>query len=110
MWGDTIMQKYVGDIYMITKINYELLKFIKNHDILDGDYTSVCDYVLAKKDAVLIKINDFYIDEDTNSNINFNTINNNCLLVKDVFDPYVGQLFVKDVKMIKTKSLKNTNN
>lgn len=101
------MEKYVGDIYIITNINYKLLELLKKYDIIDDDYLVACTYELAKSDAELLKIGFKYIETDNLRKTNLNN-NNNYILSNEVYDPYIGQLFVKNVR--KVKELKNTLN
>lgn len=102
------MEKYIGDIYIITNINYKLLEFLKKYDIIDDDYLVACTYELAKNDAELLKIGFNYIETDNLRKTNLNNKNNNYILSDEVYDPYIGQLFVKNVRIV--KELKNTLN
>ena len=102
------MEKYIGDIYIITSINYKLLELLKKYDIIDDDYLVACTYELAKNDAELLKIGFKYIETDNLRKTNLNSNNNNCILSNEVYDPYIGQLFVNNIR--KVKELKNTLN
>lgn len=102
------MEKYIGDIYIITSINYKLLELLKKYDIIDDDYLVACTYELAKNDAELLKIGFEYIETDNLRKTNLNSNNNNYILSNEVYDPYIGQLFVNNIR--KVKELKNTLN
>ena len=111
-------KEYIGNIYMITSINDKLLTFLQKYDVVDDDNLCACAYVLAKNDAKLIKINDnCYIDYDsiksTEDAKNIarlleNGAKSNILMKSIVYFPYIGQLFVKDIKVVKSKKLKYT--
>lgn len=102
------MEKYVGDIYIITSINNKLLEYLKKYDIIDDDYLVACTYEIAKKDARLLKVGSKYIEASSLKKINLNSKNSNYILSDEIYDPYIGQLFVKNVRKI--KELKNTIN
>lgn len=102
------MEKYVGDIYIITSINNKLLEYLKKYDIIDDDYLVACTYEIAKKDARLFKVGSKYIETSSLKKINLNSKNSNYILSDEIYDPYIGQLFVKNVRKI--KELKNTLN
>ena len=107
--------EYTGNIYMITGINKKILSYLQKYDIIDDDYLISCNYVLVKENVDLIKINEnCYVDSDSIKSANdFNNIatliNNggtsNLLMKRDVYNPYIGQLFVKDIKKVKTMTL-----
>ena len=109
-------QIYIGDINIIIKINRKLLNFVKKYDVIDADNLVACEYILAKKDVILIKINDFYFI-DIDSIKNFNELNNiqhyieeniesNLLLKEEnnIYDTFIGQLFVSNVKQLTNKN------
>ena len=108
-------KEYTGDIYMITSVDTKLLDFLQTHDIID---LCACKYVLAKQDANLIRVTDnSYIDLDSIKNINYirtiselldNESVSNLIMQYNVDNPYVGQLFVKNLKQIDKKKLKYT--
>ena len=102
------MEKYVGDIYIITRINNKLLEYLKKYDIIDDDYLVACTFELAKSDARLFKVGSKYIETSSLKKINLNSKNSNYILSDEIYDPYIGQLFVKNVRKI--KELKNTLN
>ena len=112
-----MIEYYTGDIYMITNINKEILNFLKNYDIIDEDYLIACKYVLAKKDAKLIKIDDNYIDVDSLKTPNdikiicelLNNGDTNNVLKSYVYNPFIGKLFVKNIKKEKVKKLQYSN-
>lgn len=111
-------KEFIGNIYMITSVDTKLLKYLQNYDIIDDDNLIACKYVLAKEDTRLIKIHDnCYIDYDNikkpnNFKIISSLIKNgdtsNLLMENNVYKPYVGQLFVKELRRI--KKLKYTQN
>lgn len=96
------MEKYIGDIYLITNVS--------------GDEY---DYVLAKSDEVVFKIsNNIYVLVDDISKLQFdlnikefikNNRDNNMLLEKDGYikQPFVGKLFIGNIRELKIKNLKN---
>ena len=100
------MEKYIGDIYLITKINKKLLKYLSTNDIIDDDYLVACEYVLAKENASLIKKENYYIDVENLDEKDLNNLHDNKLLKNEIYDPFIGQLFVKNIRKI--KELKNT--
>lgn len=102
------IEKYVGDIYIITSINYKLLDYLKKYDIIDDDYLVACTYELAKSNARLFKVGSKYIETSSLRKINLNNKNSDYILSDEIYDPYIGQLFVKNVR--KVKELKNTLN
>lgn len=102
------VEKYVGDIYIITSIDYKLLEYLKRYDIIDDDYLVACTYEIAKRDARLFKVGSKYIETSSLRRINLNSKNSNYILSDEIYDPYLGQLFVKNVRKI--KELKNTLN
>ena len=101
-----MFENYVGDIYMITGIDNDLVCYLKTHDIIDDDNLVACSYKLAKSDAEVKKISDnAYIDiEGQNYNLN-----NDSLLKTEVYDPYIGQLFIKNIRKVDIKTLKYIN-
>lgn len=121
---------YVGNIMLVKKVNKKHLKECLNADIIIGDLSGPngpCKTDIAKKDAILVKVSDnYYVDIDSIKDlqdcdyINFclkNNISDNILLKKGTFDPYVGQLFVSNLKKcitveksINIKKLKLLNN
>lgn len=110
--------KYIGDIYMITSIDYNILNYLKTHNIKDNDFLFACKYVLAKRDANLVKIDKYYIDIDAlKTPYDIKNIcelicsgsDSNNLLKNDVYNPYVGQLFVKNLRKRESKNLKYIN-
>lgn len=100
------MEKYIGDIYMITNINKDKLDYLKRYNLIIEDYLEACNYELAKSDAILYKIDGIsYIEVENFHKTNLNSLDNNNILKHKVYDPYVGQLFVKNIRKIKV--LKN---
>lgn len=100
------MEKYTGDIYIITNINNDKLDYLKRYNLITEDYLEACNYVLAKSDVMLYKIDGIsYIEVENLSKTNLNSLDNNNILKCKVYDPYIGQLFVKNIRKIKV--LKN---
>ena len=74
---------------------------------------AACYYELIKTSARLIKIKDYYVDINDleNNNLNFiceqiNNNNDNKILIKtNIYNPYVGELFVKNIKKVNNKTL-----
>ena len=112
--------EYIGNIYMITSIDKKALDFLKKYDVVDDDNLIACKYVLAKEDARLIKIHDnCYIDKEGIKSINDikliaellkSNSTSNIIMKNNIYDPYIGELFVKDIRKIKVKKLNNTQN
>ena len=98
--------EYTGDIYRIYKINNRLLDFLKKYDIVDEDMRAACYYELIKTNAKLIKVGNYYIDIDSIEDTSLDYIcelansnsDNNILIKTEVNNPYVGELFVKNLK------------
>lgn len=99
---------YVGDIFILKQYNSKLLNEFKNYYISIGNaYMIACDFKIAKKDAILIKLDDdLYVDIDSInvfSDCNYinycleNDITDNILLSTASYNPYVGQLFLKNI-------------
>lgn len=100
------MEKYTGDIYIITNINNDKLDYLKSYNLITEDYLKACNYELAKSDVMLYKIDGIsYIEVENLSKTNLNSLDNNNVLKCKVYDPYIGQLFVKNIRKIKV--LKN---
>lgn len=101
-----MFENYLGDIYIITGIDYDLVSYLKTHDIIDSDNLIACKYELAKRDAEVKKVNhNGYIDiEEQNNNLNSDS-----LLKTEVYDPYIGQLFIKNIRKVDIKTLKYIN-
>lgn len=100
------MEKYTGDIYIITNINNDKLDYLKRYNLITEDYLEACNYKLAKSDVMLYKIDGIsYIEVENLSKTNLNSLDNNNVLKCKVYDPYIGQLFVKNIRKIKV--LKN---
>lgn len=100
------MEKYIGDIYIIKNINKDKLDYLKRYNLITEDYLETCNYELAKSDVMLYKIDGIsYIEVENLSKTNLNSLDNNNVLKCKVYDPYIGQLFVKNIRKIKV--LKN---
>ena len=107
--------EYLGDIYIITNVNNELLKYLQSHNISE---LCACNYTLAKKDVKLIKVaENSYVDLDNIKDISYiRTISelldnegvSNLIMQYIVDNPHVGQLFVKNLKLNNNKTLKYT--
>lgn len=100
---------YVGKIKLITGINRDYLKMLKDCSSFRGDYTSACQTVVAKEDAILIRIDkNYFIDIDSiksasdceriNELLISKSFDNNMFLRHSTKDPYVGELFLSDMK------------
>ena len=102
---------YIGNIMLITYVSQKILEDIKNIDGNIEDFSVACNKVLAKKDVLLLKLNSsYFVDLDMIKStkdmyyINYcleNNITDNILLKIGTKDPYVGQLFIKNIKKIK---------
>ena len=100
---------YVGNIKLITGINRDYLNLLKECPSFRGDYTSACETVVAKENAILIRVNkNYFVDIDSiktasdceriNELLASKSYNNNILLRHATKDPYVGELFLSDMK------------
>lgn len=100
---------YIGEIWMIKKVFNELIEYSKKQYPLISGFSSVCFRTLAKKDAILIKVKEnYFIDIDfiksnkeielINEAIKNGCKNNNIFLTEDTYDPYVGQLYLENLK------------
>lgn len=107
---------YTGNINLITTVDKEMLEEIKKCDIVLGDYSPACKTILAKENALLIKVNDtYYIDidsiksnkdiENINTLISSNSKNNNILLRHGTFNPFVGGLYISNLRCAKENTL-----
>lgn len=95
------MKKYIGDVFMMTSVS--------------GDEY---DYIPVKSDEVVLKIrNNIYVLVDDISKLQFglnikefikNNKGNNMLLEKDGYikQPFVGKLFIGNIRELKIKNLK----
>ena len=110
---------YIGNIYIVEDID----KTYKKEYVYPDDYISNLNKIyktcLAKKETILIKVNDiYYVDIDSIKDlqdcdyINFclkNNITDNILLKESLLNSCVGKLFVGDLKRfenIKTNDIK----
>ena len=101
------MKNYIGDIYMITSVDKDKLDFLKKYDTVDSDYLCACKYILAMKDVSLIKYKGKYIDSTLISKVDSNNIdNNNLFMVDEIYDPYIGELFVRNLRRVKSLTKK----
>ena len=117
--NDTV---YIGNIIIIKKVNKKQLKECLNADLFIGDLSGPngpCKTEIAKKNAILVKVNDtYFVDIDSIKDLedcNFinyclqNNISDNILLKHGTFNPFVGQLFVKNLKSCKSLEKNKTN-
>lgn len=113
---------YVGDIYKVKRINKKLLIEYLNAGVLINDINEKngpCETVLIKKDAILIKVSDnYFIDIDFIKDLQDCDYINFCLkqnipdiifLKRGIFNPFVGQLFVRKLKRCKSFNKSNMN-
>ena len=100
---------YVGNIKLITGINRDYLRMLKECSSFRGDYTSACETVVAKENAILIRIDkNYFVDIDSiktasdcvriNELLASKSFDNNILLRHATKDPYVGELFLANMK------------
>ena len=100
---------YVGNIRLIVGLNRDYLTMLKECPSFRGDYTSACQTVVAKEDAILIRVdNNYFIDIDSiktasdceriNELLVSKSFDNNMFLRHATKDPYVGELFLSDMK------------
>jgi len=94
---------FIGDIYMIVRVFDKLIEENKNVNSNIDDLSPICFKILAKKDAILIRIKENkYIDADyiINNNIDnvvdllINSNNNNLIFTIGTLNPYIGQLYI----------------
>lgn len=101
---------FTCDIRIITKVNREKINILKSNNSSTDDYIPCCETELAKENAILLKVNtDTYIDIDTiknNSDIKLiyellktGNIDNNIFIKCYSKDPYVGQLYISNLKI-----------
>ena len=111
---------YFGDIILIKKVNYDILKQCKSiRTVLGVDYSSACKTVIAKPQAVLIKVSDkYFVDLDAIrrgkdiEHINFclfSNITDNVLLKNGTYNPYVGSMYVTNLVSAKDKEFVRTD-
>ena len=57
---------YVGNIRLIVGLNRDYLTMLKECPSFRGDYTSACETIVAKENAILIRVdNNYFIDIDS---------------------------------------------
>ena len=99
-------KEYVCDIFRITKIDDDLLKYLSTHDIIDSDYLVACNYELVKSSANVINLGDYYVDIDNINNESIDTIcdlinsgeSSEILLKSYVVNPHIGMLFISNIR------------
>jgi len=95
---------YTGNIMLVTYVSHKILEEIKRIDGNIEDFSVACSKVLAKEEALLIKVNStYFVDLDMIKStkdidyINYcleNKITDNILLRHGTFKPFVGQLYL----------------
>ena len=101
---------FIGNINMITNVDEEMLEKLKFYFPNLHDYSSSCNTILAKQNVILLRVSDkYFIDIDSiktlNDCNNINTLlengskNNNILLTFKTKEPFIGQLYINEIKM-----------
>lgn len=117
---------YLGEICIVTKIKRDVLEEIKKCDIILGDHSLACNFDVAKKNVIFIKVShNQFVDLDTikcksdidkiNNLLLTKSKDNNILLRQGTFNPFVGQLYIQKLRWVGKKyegevqlKLKNT--
>ena len=104
---------YIGDIMLVKSVDMKTLEEVKKCDVIIGDLSSACKVVLAKENAILIKVgHNKFVDLDSIKHISDCDYINNCLeyniadniiLKQGTFDPYKGQLFLRRLRSLDIK-------
>lgn len=102
---------YVGDIILVKHVNKKILNELKNCGCNMGDYSNACEIITAKENAILIKVEEnCYVDIDSikrKTDCNYinecliNGVLDNIILNCGTYNPYVGQLFLRNVRSYK---------
>lgn len=99
----------VGDIRLVVGIDKDKMDLLKSCGSFRDEYTSACKTVLAKENALLLRVDKkHFIDIDSikcsgdckriNDLLNSRSFDNNIFLTLGSKNPYVGQLILSQVK------------